>query len=103
MGAESCACRGFVQRAADLSLAAVRGSVSASEALVAPIAGVISAANAVAGQVVDAREVLFEIVDPSRLMVEALAFDVSLLSGISTASASPVAGVSVPLRFAGAA
>lgn len=83
-------------------LAAVRGSVSASEALVAPISGVISAANVVAGQVVDAREVLFEIVDPAKLMVEALAFDVSLLSGIASASASPATGVSVPLRFAGA-
>ena len=45
---------------------------------------------------------LFEIVDPSRLMVEALAFDVSLLSSIASASASPAAGVGVPLRFAGA-
>ncbi|ROZ78412.1 efflux RND transporter periplasmic adaptor subunit [Ramlibacter sp. WS9] len=83
-------------------VAAVRGSVSASESLVAPISGVISAANVVAGQVVDARELLFEIVDPARLMVEALAFDASLLSGISSASASPAAGVSVPLRFVGA-
>lgn len=83
-------------------LAAVRGSVSATESLVAPIGGVISAANVMAGQVVDAREVLFEIVDPSRLVVEALAFDVALLGGISSASATPAPGVTVPLRFAGA-
>lgn len=83
-------------------LAAVRGSVSATEQLVAPITGVISAANVMAGQVVDAREVLFEIVDPTRLVVEALAFDVSLLSGISSASATPGPGVAVPLRFVGA-
>ncbi len=83
-------------------VAAVRGSVSASEALVAPVSGVISVANAIAGQVVDAREVLFEIVDPSRLVVEALAFDASLLDGIASASVSPGAGISVPLRFAGA-
>lgn len=83
-------------------LGAVRGSVSATEQLVAPITGVVSAANVMAGQVVDAREVLFEIVDPSRLVVEALAFDVSILSGIASASASPGAGVSVPLRFVGA-
>jgi cobalt-zinc-cadmium efflux system membrane fusion protein len=83
-------------------LNAVRGSVSATEQLVAPISGVISAANVMAGQVVDAREVLFEIVDPSRLVVEALAFDVALLSGIASASATPGAGVSVPLRFVGA-
>lgn len=83
-------------------VAAVRGSVSATEVLTAPISGVISAANVVAGQVVDARDLLFEIVDPSRLVVEALAFDVSLVSGVAAASATPAVGVSVPLRFAGA-
>jgi cobalt-zinc-cadmium efflux system membrane fusion protein len=84
-------------------LAAVSRSVSASETLTAPITGVISSANVVAGQVVDAREVLFEIVDPSRLVVEAQAFDMAaLVEGIASASASPAAGVSVPLRFAGA-
>lgn len=83
-------------------LAAVSSSVSATESLVAPITGVISAANVVAGQVVDAREVLFEIVDPSRLMVEALAFDNSLIGNVGSASATTGTGVSVPLRFAGA-
>jgi hypothetical protein len=70
--------------------------------LVAPITGFISAANVVAGQVVDAREVLFEIVDPARLVVEALAFDVALVGNVASASATPGAGLSVPLRFAGA-
>ncbi|MGA0572772.1 efflux RND transporter periplasmic adaptor subunit [Variovorax sp. VNK109] len=83
-------------------LAAISGSTSAGETLVAPVSGVISAANAVAGQVVDAREILFEIVDPARVIVEAFAFDVSLLADIGGASASPAAGVSVPLQFMGA-
>lgn len=83
-------------------LAAVGSSVSAVETLVAPVSGVISASNAVAGQVVDAREVLFEIVDPARLVVEALVFDASLLSNIGAASASPAVGVSVPLKLVGA-
>lgn len=83
-------------------LAAVRGSVSAAEQLVAPVSGIISVANAVAGQVVDAREVLFEIVDPARLVVEALAFDTALVTGVSSASAVPSTGVGVPLRFVGA-
>ena len=83
-------------------LAAVSRSVSATESLVAPITGVISAINVVAGQVVDAREVLFEIIDPSRLVVEALAFDNSLIGNIGSASATAGTGVSVPLRFAGA-
>ena len=83
-------------------VAAVRGSASATEALLAPVSGLISAANVVAGQVVEARELLYEIVDPSRLVVEALAFDMALQNGIASASATPGAGVSVPLRFVGA-
>ena len=83
-------------------LAAVSRSVSATESLVAPITGVISATNVVAGQVVEAREVLFEIVDPSRMIVEALAFDNALIGNVGSASATTGGGVSVPLRFAGA-
>ena len=85
-----------------LRAASIGASVVALEALVAPVSGVIAAANGVAGQVVDARELLFEIVDPARLGVEASAFDVALLGNIASASASPAAGVSVPLVFAGA-
>ncbi len=83
-------------------LAAVSGSVSATEALVAPVSGVIAAAHAMAGQVVNAGDVLFEIVDPARLVVEASAFDTALLSNIAAATASPSAGTTVALRFVGA-
>ena len=82
--------------------AAVAGSVSATEALVAPVSGVIAAANVVAGQVVEGREVLFEIVDPARMSVEASAFDAALAANIASASASPAPGASVPLQFVGA-
>ncbi len=82
--------------------AAVAGSVSATEALIAPVSGVIAAASVVAGQVVDAREVLFEIVDPSRMSVEASAFDAALAANIASASASAAPGSSVPLQFVGA-
>jgi RND family efflux transporter MFP subunit len=83
-------------------LAAVSASVSSTEALVAPVSGVIAATNVVAGQVVDAREVLFEIVDPSRLVVEASAFDAGLPANIAAASASAAPGSRTPLRFTGA-
>jgi len=82
--------------------ASVSASVEALEALVAPVSGVIAAANVALGQVVDARELLFEIVDPTRLSVEASAFDAALLTNIASASANPSAGVSVPLIFVGA-
>lgn len=67
---------------------AVEASLSKTEALLAPVSGIISLANAVSGQVVDAKETLFEIIDPSRLMVEALAYDPVIASDIARASAS---------------
>jgi multidrug efflux pump subunit AcrA (membrane-fusion protein) len=82
--------------------AAVAGSVSATEALLAPVPGVIAAANVVTGQVVNAGDLLFEIVDPSRMSVEASAFDAGLAANIALASASPAPGISVPLQFVGA-
>lgn len=83
--------------------AAVGASLSNREALVAPASGVISAASAVTGQVVEAREVLFEIVDPQRLMVEALAYDPVMLADIAGASAVLPRGASLPLAFIGGA
>ncbi|WP_395058668.1 efflux RND transporter periplasmic adaptor subunit [Polaromonas sp.] len=82
--------------------AAVAGSVSATEALVAPVSGVIAAASVVAGQVVNAGDLLFEIVDPARMSVEASAFDAALSANIASASASAAPGTSVPLQFVGA-
>jgi hypothetical protein len=81
--------------------AAVGGSLSSREALVAPAAGVISAASAVAGQVVEAREVLFEIVDPQRLMVEALAYDPLVAADVGSSSGVLPAGGTLPLAFVG--
>ncbi|MBI2734663.1 MAG: HlyD family secretion protein [Aquabacterium sp.] len=79
---------------------AVRNSVSQAEALVAPVDGVLAASHVVLGQVVDARELLFDIVDPSWLMVEALVYDAAQAQGLGEASAV-VPGGRVTLRFAG--
>ncbi len=83
--------------------AAVGGSLSNREALIAPGSGVISAASAIAGQVVEAREVLFEIVDPQRLMVEALAYDAVIVADIAGASGVPPGGAALQLVFVGGA
>jgi RND family efflux transporter MFP subunit len=83
-------------------LAAVSGSVRAVEVLTAPVSGVIAAAHAMAGQVVNAGDVLFEIVDPARLVVQASAFDTALVGNIASATVSPSAGTTVALRFVGA-
>ena len=80
--------------------AAVGGSLGDADALVAPVSGVISATSVVNGQVVEAREVLFEIVDPARLAVEALAYDPALVDGITSASV-PLPGGALDLQFVG--
>ncbi|MCI5069087.1 HlyD family efflux transporter periplasmic adaptor subunit [Acidovorax sp.] len=83
-------------------IGAVGGGLQARDALVAPVSGVIASANAVAGQVVDARELVFEVVNPQRLQVEALAYDPALAAEVAGAAIA-VGGPSVPLRFLGAA
>ncbi|MFN3593320.1 MAG: efflux RND transporter periplasmic adaptor subunit [Thiobacillaceae bacterium] len=81
--------------------AAVSDGLKAAEVLRAPVSGVISAAHGVTGQVVDAGELLYEIVDPSRLAVEALAYDAATVTGIAAASLV-LPGGSLPLEFIGA-
>lgn len=61
-------------------LAAVKTSIDVAQPLTAPASGVIGAVHVVAGEVVDAKDLLFEIVDPARLSVEALAYDPALPS-----------------------
>jgi len=60
----------------------------------------VSAAHAVAGQVVDAKDVLFEVVDPARLSVEALAYDPLPAGGVARASAA-VPGGALDLGYVG--
>lgn len=82
-----------------------RSAVAASLgriALRAPVDGVIGAANVVAGQVVEAREVVFEVLDPDRLAVEAQAPDpAALAAGVAGASLDLGNGVAVQLTFVG--
>jgi RND family efflux transporter MFP subunit len=81
--------------------AAIGASLAAPESLRAPVTGVISATQAVAGQVVEAREVLFEVIDPARLAVEALSYEASPNIKLNDAVAQFPAG-SVPLHYVGA-
>ena len=81
---------------------AVGGGLATREALLAPVAGVIASAHVVAGQVVDARELLFEIVNPGRLRIEALAFDPALAANVGSATLA-IGEQRVPLLFVGAA
>ena len=81
---------------------AIGGGLDAREALVAPVSGVIASAQAVAGQVVDARELIYEVVNPTRLQVEALSFEPETVHDIGGAWIA-VGTERVALRFLGAA
>lgn len=63
-------------------LQALQGGLGAVELLRAPVAGVVSRVAARAGEVVEARQTVFEIVDPTRLRVEARLPDAALAGAI---------------------
>ena len=52
-----------------------QGRAREPEALVAPVSGVIAEGTPVAGQIAHSNAVVFQIVDPARLWVEALSFE----------------------------
>ncbi|HEX6000532.1 MAG TPA: HlyD family efflux transporter periplasmic adaptor subunit [Hyphomicrobiaceae bacterium] len=89
---------GLEKRRRELLAARVR-----PEDLRAPVTGVIAAARVIAGQVVSPSDQLFQIIDPTSLMVEALVFDQVDPDAVHEASAS-VAGrgdAIVKLKFLG--
>jgi len=75
-------------------------SLASREALTAPISGVIARADLVVGQVVEPRDVLFEVVDPARMLVEATTADASLAARVAGASLQGLPEVA--LRLLGA-
>jgi hypothetical protein len=70
------------------------------ERLIAPVPGVIAAANAVSGQIAETNAIVFQIVDPARLWVEALTF--SLLPDAQPATARTGEARKLMLSFQGA-
>ena len=87
---------GAQARRAALSPTLVQGEV-----LRAPVSGVVSVANVTTGQVVESKDVLFEIVDPKRLWIEALAFDPAVASQMTSASAKATDGTPIKVGFVG--
>jgi cobalt-zinc-cadmium efflux system membrane fusion protein len=81
-----------------------RGSLDKSrrdpEELIAPVDGFIAEGTVVAGQIAQSNAVIFHIVDPARLWVEALSFDP--LSGVQSAVARLNNDRTYPLSFRGA-
>ncbi|MFC4160564.1 efflux RND transporter periplasmic adaptor subunit [Chitinimonas lacunae] len=82
----------------DGRLQALSTGLDSREALIAPVDGVIASIAVVAGQVVEAKEVLLEVIDPARLLIEAQAFDASLVNNLAGAS---LVGSQTELRYLG--
>jgi cobalt-zinc-cadmium efflux system membrane fusion protein len=70
------------------------------EALLAPVDGVVAEGSPVAGQVAQTNAVIFHVIDPGRMWVEALSFDP--MTGAETASANTVSGKQISLSYRGA-
>ncbi len=69
------------------------------EALVSPVDGVIASSNAIAGQMAEPNSIIFQIVDPARLWVEALSFEPQATNG--TAQGLFTGGRTVDLVYVG--
>jgi len=69
------------------------------EVLFAPVSGVIAEANTIAGQLAQPSKVIFQIVNPERLWVEALSFEA--FPAVEEASAQAHNGKSIGLLFRG--
>jgi cobalt-zinc-cadmium efflux system membrane fusion protein len=69
----------------------------------APSTGLIAISNVVAGQIVEAKDILFEVIDPDRLWVEAAAFDMNVVNNIAGATAVVDTGGTYELTYVGRA
>jgi cobalt-zinc-cadmium efflux system membrane fusion protein len=64
----------------------IGASLASREALTAPVSGVIARADIVTGQVVEPRDVLFEVIDPARMLVEATTADAAVAARVAGAT-----------------
>jgi membrane fusion protein, heavy metal efflux system len=87
--------KGLQNRRANLELAQKREP----EKLLAPVDGVIAAASASPGQVVETNAVIFQIIDPGKLWIEALTFDA--MAGTRNAAARLSDGRALKLEYQG--
>lgn len=76
---------------------AIGTGIGAREALMAPVSGTIARADVVAGQVVESKDILFEVVDPARFLVEATTSDHALAQKVGVSGIRGVEGVQLDL------
>ncbi len=95
-----------LKRLRDLSDTVPRKTIEEAEAAVAneelraPVSGIISTTGVVSGQVVQARDLIFEVVNPSKLLIEALAYDSNLSKNIADGKVD-VNGKVIELKYLG--
>lgn len=75
----------------------IGASLAARESVISPVEGVIARAELLLAQIVEPRDVLFEVVDPTRLLVEASTGDVALSQRIDGGALQGVPGVTLRL------
>lgn len=80
---------------------AIAAALAGAEPIVAPADGVLASAQVLAGQIVESRDVLFDVVHPDRLLVEAHATDASLVGRIASASLPQAPGARLTLLGGG--
>lgn len=80
---------------------ALAPALAEREVVRASASGVISVANVVTGQLIEGGAVLFEIVDPAKLWVEAVAYDPAAVVDIRGAVAATADGETLPLDLIG--
>jgi cobalt-zinc-cadmium efflux system membrane fusion protein len=68
-----------------------------------PSTGIIAISNVLAGQIVEAKDILFEVIDPNRIWVEAAAFDMDVVNNLAGAIAVTDAGKTYQLTYIGRA
>jgi cobalt-zinc-cadmium efflux system membrane fusion protein len=88
-----------LRRQKEAVLAALQNKIP----ITAPLSGVISKMDLVAGQIVGARETLAEIVDPNRKLVQAFSFDNVAASRVASAAAEIDENRKIELTWVGAA
>jgi RND family efflux transporter MFP subunit len=69
------------------------------EALIAPVSGVVADGNAVAGQIAQPNAIVFHIIDPQKLWIEALSFEV--IPDTQGAFAKTASGKTFPVSYRG--
>lgn len=75
----------------------IGASLEARTTLTAPVGGVVARADLVAGQVVESRDLLFEVVDPARMLVEATTADAAVAAKVAGAALRDVPEVTLRL------